>query len=332
MAPKTSEKKVIQEKIAKVREVVDNVTNNDIIMVLHSFDLDVNKAISAFLEDGAASILGGWTTSSGVSVTAAKKKNKNKKKAATTDEPVAAPAATPSSAPVAAPASTAVKATPAAAPATSSVNKPAAAAKPTANGTAAPTDPLSVAFKTIRLALNEREKELKAKSATNFDTAAILKAIADLGGAGAKPVSNGKPVTAPAKQASSPPPAAGPIKHATSQSSITSSVGADSGVNLSPTHKEEKKNTTVAAPAAKTVVNTGGVQLTSSGLNADQLAALQQTLQLSLAARGLDASLITSSENVPRRPKNNNNNKGGADGKKNGKGGQKEQQPKLSIL
>lgn len=199
-----------------------------------------------------------------------------------------------------------------------------------------------MAFKSIRLALNEREKELKQSNATHFDTATILKAIAALGGS-SKPVANGKPATVQGKQTSSPPPAAGPIKHATSQSSISSSVGADSGVNLSPTHKgefsvsfsshsgffsvTEEKKTTVAQ---KTVINsTSGVQLTSSGLSADQLAALQETLQLSLAARGLDPSLITSSENVPRRPKNNNNNKS-TEGKK-GKGAQKEQ-PKLTIM
>ncbi|CAI2316207.1 unnamed protein product [Caenorhabditis sp. 36 PRJEB53466] len=321
MAPKESEKKVIQEKVAKVREVVDNVTNNDIIMVLHSFDLDVNKTIQAFLEDGGASILGGWTTSSGESVTAAKKKNKNKSKKAIESAPDATPPATAPAkatpAPVAKPAAPAVS---------SSVTKPVAASKQTVNGTPAPTDALSVAFKTIRLALNEREKELKSSSASQFDTVAILKAIAALGGA-QKAVANGKPA-ASVKQTASPPPAAGPIKHATSQSSITSSVGADSGVNLSPTHKEEKK----AAPAApKTVINTGGVQLTSSGLSADQLAALQQTLQLSLAARGLDASLISSSENVARRPRNNNN-KGYGEGKKGGKGGAQKEQPKLSIL
>ncbi|CAP24976.1 Protein CBG04227 [Caenorhabditis briggsae] len=314
MAPKESEKKVIQEKIAKVREVVDNVTNNDIIMVLHSFDLDVNKTISAFLEDGASSILGGWTTSSGVSVTAAKKKkNKNKKTTET-----AAPVSTPT---VPAP----IKTAPApvvAAPPSSSVTKSAAAPKTVASAPA-PTDALSAAFKSIRLALNEREKELKHANATEIDASAILNAIASIGRS-SKSTSNGKPASKPAKQAASPPPA-GPIKHATSQSSITSSVGADSGVNLSPTHKEEKK----AAP--KTVVNSGGVQLTSSGLSADQLAALQQTLQLTMAARGLDASLLTSSENVPRRPKNNNNNKSSTDGKKGNKGAQKEQ-PKLSIL
>lgn len=317
MAPKESEKKVMQEKIAKVREVVDNVTNNDIIMVLHSFDLDVNKTISAFLEDGASSILGGWTTSSGVSVTAAKKKknNKSKKPSETITQEIT------SSAPVLT--KTTSPAPIVAAPTSSSVTKSAVASK-TVVSTPASTDALSSAFKSIRLALNDREKELKQTNVTQFDTSAILKAIASLGGS-SKPSANGKTVSTPAKQAASPPPAAGPIKHATSQSSITSSVGADSGVNLSPTHKEEKKT------APKTVVNSGGVQLTSSGLSADQLAALQQTLQLTMAARGLDASLITSSENVPRRPKNNNNNKSSTDGKKGNKGAQKDQ-PKLSIL
>ncbi|EGT41925.1 hypothetical protein CAEBREN_20050 [Caenorhabditis brenneri] len=314
MAPKESEKKIIQEKVAKVREVVDNVPNNDIIMVLHSFDLDVAKTISAFLEDGGSSILGGWTTSSGVSVTAAKKKkNKNKKPQEST-----VPVTTPS-APVpqkTAPAPVTV------APVSSSVNKSAAPPKPAATVTA-PTDALSTAFKSIRLALNEREKELKQTNATQFDTSAILKAIAALGGS-TKPVANGKPASTPKlTSSSSPPPAAGPIKHATSQSSITSSVGADSGVNLSPTHKDDKKT------APKTVVNSGGVQLTSSGLSADQLAVLQQTLQLTMAARGLDASLITSSENVPRRTKNNNNKS--SDAKKGAKGALKDQ-PKLSIL
>uniref|UniRef100_A0A1I7TKR3 Uncharacterized protein n=1 Tax=Caenorhabditis tropicalis TaxID=1561998 RepID=A0A1I7TKR3_9PELO len=314
MAPKESEKKAIQEKIAKVREVVDNVTNNDIIMVLHSFDLNVNKTISAFLEDGASSILGGWTTSTGVSVTAAKKKKNKNKKASENVTPATTP-----SAPVP------LKSVPApvvSAPASSSVTKSAAPSKTTAT-IPAPTDAVSTAFKSIRLALNEREKELKQSNPTQLDTSAILKAIAALGGS-TKPVANGKPSSIPSKQTSSPPPAAGPIKHATSQSSITSSVGADSGVNLSPTHKEEKKT------APKTVINSGGVQLTSSGLSADQLAALQQTLQLTMAARGLDASLITSSENVPRRPKNNNNNKAG-EAKKSAKGAQKDQ-PKLTIL
>lgn len=314
MAPKESEKKIMQEKIAKVREVVDSVTNNDIIMVLHSFDLDVGKTISAFLEDGASSILGGWTTSDGVSVTAAKKKRNKSKKTET-----AAPETTQSApAPAkAAPAPTV------AAPASSSVTKSAAAPKPVVSAPA-PADPLSTAFKAIRLALNDREKELKQSNASQFDTSTILKAIAALGGS-SKPVANGKPAAAPTKQAVSPPPAAGPIKHATSQSSITSSVGADSGVNLSPTHKEDKK------AASKTVTNTAGFQLTSSGLSADQLADLQKTLMLTMASRGVDASLITSSENVARRPKNNNNNNKSGEGKKGNKGAQKDQ-PKLSIL
>ncbi|RCN23987.1 hypothetical protein ANCCAN_30324 [Ancylostoma caninum] len=39
------------------------------------------------------------------------------------------------------------------------------------------------------------------------------------------------------------------IKHATSQSSISSSLGADSGVNLSPTHKDEKNPAPTSKPA-----------------------------------------------------------------------------------
>lgn len=52
---------------------------------------------------------------------------------------------------------------------------------------------------------------------------------------------------------------------------------------------------------------------------------------LTMASRGVDASLITSSENVARRPKNNNNNNKSGEGKKGNKGAQKDQ-PKLSIL
>lgn len=45
------EKKIIDEKIAKVREVVrTNFSNNDIILALHYFELDVEKTIHAFLQ------------------------------------------------------------------------------------------------------------------------------------------------------------------------------------------------------------------------------------------------------------------------------------------
>lgn len=45
------EKKLMDEKIAKVREVVrNNFSNNDIILALHYFELDVDKTVHAFLQ------------------------------------------------------------------------------------------------------------------------------------------------------------------------------------------------------------------------------------------------------------------------------------------
>ena len=44
------EKKLMDEKIAKVREVVRSVNTNDIILALHNYDLDVERTIQAFCE------------------------------------------------------------------------------------------------------------------------------------------------------------------------------------------------------------------------------------------------------------------------------------------
>ncbi|VDM70023.1 unnamed protein product, partial [Strongylus vulgaris] len=96
------------------------------------------------------------------------------------------------------------------------------------------------------------------------------------------------------------------IKHATSQSSISSSLGADSGVNLSPTHKDEKKpaQTASSAPVAKIV--SGGIQMQSDVLSPDQLEALQRKLAEQLAACGIDASVlsgVTAGDMPVRRPR-----------------------------
>lgn len=47
---KMTEKKIIDEKIAKVKEVVKNISNNDIMLALYNFDLDVERTIHAFCE------------------------------------------------------------------------------------------------------------------------------------------------------------------------------------------------------------------------------------------------------------------------------------------
>lgn len=44
------EKRLMEERIAKVREVVRNVSANDIVLALHNFELDVEKTIQAFCE------------------------------------------------------------------------------------------------------------------------------------------------------------------------------------------------------------------------------------------------------------------------------------------
>jgi len=71
-----AEKQLIDAKIAKVREVVRNVSNNDIILALHNFDMDVNRTIHAFTNGDVDAALGDWEKN-GIS---ASKKNKQKKK------------------------------------------------------------------------------------------------------------------------------------------------------------------------------------------------------------------------------------------------------------
>lgn len=49
-AQNKQEKRLMEERIAKVREVVRNVSANDIVLALHNFELDIEKTIQAFCE------------------------------------------------------------------------------------------------------------------------------------------------------------------------------------------------------------------------------------------------------------------------------------------
>ncbi|VDN08312.1 unnamed protein product [Thelazia callipaeda] len=71
------EKKLVEEAVAKVREVVHTASKNDIILALHNFDFDIGRTIQAFCDDGAQSALVSWERSGGND----KKKNQKKKKA-----------------------------------------------------------------------------------------------------------------------------------------------------------------------------------------------------------------------------------------------------------
>uniref|UniRef100_A0A914YBW2 CUE domain-containing protein n=1 Tax=Panagrolaimus superbus TaxID=310955 RepID=A0A914YBW2_9BILA len=72
------EKKVIEEKVQKVRQVVPTIKTNEIILALHNYDLDVERTIQAFLEEGSGA-LGDWEN------TAKSKKSKKKNTATKTN-------------------------------------------------------------------------------------------------------------------------------------------------------------------------------------------------------------------------------------------------------
>ncbi|KAF8365421.1 hypothetical protein PRIPAC_83250 [Pristionchus pacificus] len=73
--------KAMAAKVAKVREVITNVSKNDIILALHSHDLDVERTIAALTEGGA---LDEWECAGGSS-------SKNKKKSSTSKKPAEIP-------------------------------------------------------------------------------------------------------------------------------------------------------------------------------------------------------------------------------------------------
>lgn len=79
---KITEKKMIDEKIGKVKEIVKNISNNDIMLALYNFDLDVERTIHAFCEGGSQTALGDWEKFK----TGGKKRNNKKKSKAVTDD------------------------------------------------------------------------------------------------------------------------------------------------------------------------------------------------------------------------------------------------------
>ncbi|KAK6730771.1 hypothetical protein RB195_007317 [Necator americanus] len=327
---KVAEKKLMNEKIAKVREVVHGVSTNDIILALHSFDLNVERTIQAFCEDGASEVLDDWVRPVGG---ASKNKNKKKKNKQTTVEHAASAvtSATPSPSKVAKAPSTQEN-KPAVVPPTPQQEK----VSPQTNGFVIQAKPLEVkpstdknilvtehiqqTFKALRAAVTGREKALLAAcgASSKFvdaDFNHLISLIEKFGSVvetsprGAATVPSGLPKAVSPVQAAA-------IKHATSQSSISSSLGADSGVNLSPTHKDEKNPAPAvkAAPVARIV--SGGIQMQSDVLSPDQLEALQRKLAEQLAACGIDASVlsgVTGGDMPVRRPrKTDGARKGGA--------------------
>ncbi|XGW19811.1 hypothetical protein V3C99_003556 [Haemonchus contortus] len=353
---KVAERKIMNEKIAKVREVVHGVCTNDIILALYSLDMNVEKTIQAFCEaDGASEVLDDWVRPAGGSSKNKNKKKKNKQQVEPQESAVAPPvaAATAAAVPSTASASKAAKVAPPAKAAEVSPPELPAKAAPQTNGfviqakpqeAKPPTDksiPVSEqiqqTFKALRAAVTDREKELLSGCGVNskfvdanFDH--LISLIQKFGSV-AETTPRGAPA-APTAATGMPkavsPVQAAAIKHATSQSSISSSLGADSGVNLSPTHKEEKKPASESKPKPAKVVS-GGIMMQSDALTAEQLEALQRSLTEQLAACGIDASILSgvAGGDMPvRRPRK-------ADGPRRGgivKNERTSIRPQLSIL
>jgi hypothetical protein len=80
------EKKIVEEKVQKVRQVVPTLSTNEIILALHNYDLDVERTIQAFLEEGAQGALGDWENTA--KSKKSKKKNNNAKTNSTTSSTV----------------------------------------------------------------------------------------------------------------------------------------------------------------------------------------------------------------------------------------------------
>ncbi|VDO33361.1 unnamed protein product [Haemonchus placei] len=298
---KVAERKIMNEKIAKVREVVHGVCTNDIILALYSLDMNVEKTIQAFCEDGASEVLDDWVRPAGGSSKNKNKKKKNKQQVEPQESAVAPPVAA---------------ATAAAVPSTASASKAAKVC----------IDNVCSACRGTFIVWHRRSFSIRPLPAI-FQ--ALRAAVTDLAettprGAPAAPTAaTGMPKAVSPVQAAA-------IKHATSQSSISSSLGADSGVNLSPTHKEEKKPASESKPKPAKVVS-GGIMMQSDALTAEQLEALQRSLTEQLAACGIDASILSgvAGGDMPvRRPRK-------ADGPRRGgivKNERTSIRPQLSIL
>jgi len=368
------EKKIIDDKVEKVRQVVPGVSKNDIILALHSYDMDVHRTIQAFCDESAQATLGDWEN------TAKSKKSKKTKTNGTSVE-----ATIDSRQPQVQQngySKNGFSASPATATSSSSSNsKTKQPQKVKTNSNLDHINGLSGAdknkaihseiarhntdltqsqklfdseilnaetsiaqcFKEIRQAAVDRERQLLAalnqirseghqylanrkvairqleensdadqlanglKSFLSlkqqdadlghvtrfvYDNSKLIRSISQFGevvGVGGNAI---QPTPVPHSVSST----QMSIKHATSHSSIVSSVGEDSGLGqISPI--SNGKNVVS--------VENGGIAMQSEGLSVDQLAEIQRQLAERLKAQGIDPSVLAGSSGAPaprRRP------------------------------
>ncbi|KAE9555323.1 hypothetical protein FO519_001482 [Halicephalobus sp. NKZ332] len=398
------EKKIIDEKVEKVRQVVPAVNKNDIILALHSYDMDVHRTIQAFCDESAQATLGDWEN------TGKSKKSKKAKTNGATETTNSRPPQVQQNGY----SKNGFSATPATATSSSSSN--AKANQPQKVKTNSNLDHInrlsgadkskavhseiarhntdltqsqklfdaeilnaetSIAqcFKEIRQAAVDRERQLLAalnqirseghqylanrkvairqleetsdpdqlahglKSFLSlkqqdadlghvtrfvYDNSKLIRSLSQfgevvgVGGAAIQPVPVPTPVSSTQMS----------IKHATSHSSIVSSVGEDSGLGqISPV--SNGKNIVS--------VENGGIAMQSEGLSADQLGEIQRQLAERLKAQGIDPSVLAGSSGAPaprRRPppKEQGNKKNDGASQKGNKKNNKSSRIELSIL
>uniref|UniRef100_A0A0N5B2A5 CUE domain-containing protein n=1 Tax=Strongyloides papillosus TaxID=174720 RepID=A0A0N5B2A5_STREA len=336
MASRNGEQESLKKKVAKVREVVSTVSTNDIVLALHSFDLDVEKTIRALCEQDVNTVIGDWETTKHAPV----KKNRKQRrlelnsqksqvdagKSSTTGPSTTTPTTNniinntkgPSQSKVPITSTT----TPSKVSGQQNVTLPPPGPKPqpvtSVNNTnqvknkenqgkdssSIPTSASDIEniFKQIRQALDERERYLltQVKSHSpqyfNVDPSNILTTIKNFGQLSS--INNKSTIIS--SPSSSRPNSNNSLKNATSHSSLVSSVGDDSGLGqVSPISVKGKPKSS-GRGTSTVAINEGGIKMQSDSFSVDQLAEIQRKLYETLSAQGIDISLVQSmAENTP---------------------------------
>lgn len=331
MASRIGEQESLKKKIAKVREVVSTVSTNDIVLALHSFDLDVEKTIRALCEQDVTTVIGDWETTKHAPV----KKNRKQRRlelnsqnsqpnlgkgsilsSSTTNTTInsttTGPAPKLSTVPVTTIPSkvpgqqkvTLPPPGPKSQPVTSTINSNQVKNKQH-QGKDSPistsASDIENIFKQIRQALTERERYLLTQVKShptqyfNIDPSNLLSIINNFGQLSS--INNKSNIIS--SPSSSRPNSNNSLKNATSHSSLVSSVGDDSGLGqVSPISVKGKQQSSTTGTAT-VAINEGGINMESDSFSVDQLAEIQRKLQETLSAQGIDISLVQSmSENT----------------------------------
>uniref|UniRef100_A0A0K0ECA5 CUE domain-containing protein n=1 Tax=Strongyloides stercoralis TaxID=6248 RepID=A0A0K0ECA5_STRER len=323
MASRNGEHESLKKKVAKVREVVSTVSTNDIVLALHSFDLDVEKTIRALCEQDVTTVIGDWETTGNAPVKKNRKQRRlelnSQKSQVNSGKPPTLASTTNSTINN----STTVVPTPSKVSGQQKVTLPPPGPKSqsmTTTTSSSPTTtintnqvknkqiqekdspiPMSASdieniFKQIRQALFERERYLLTQVKShptqyfNIDPSIVLSTINNLGQLSSINHKN----TIVSSPSSSRPNSNNSLKNATSHSSLVSSVGDDSGLGqVSPVSVKGKQQSSITG-ASTVAINEGGINMESDSFSVDQLAEIQRKLQETLSAQGIDISLVQS--------------------------------------